>query len=1390
MLYQQFIQRLASRFSALIGGAESHPTKKISALIFAVFAVLCFLTAKHQSISPTLHITPLSHLDPGWKFTYDEAYLTLAVPIFKQVISELLINPDRTFVMEPVVYVSRFLNDAGSSPISVEVGGFASETEVYTGAVLSALAFRARNLEPGMRQSSKGTKFDTEHLFQYQQLPITTIQSVASKLHSLEAKKDKDRITETWELFVSSDQLECIAGLFKIGTRGKYSESAIRSFLNEYDREVKRMQDLTKRGGIHGSRVWDEEHLNKLIATSNIICANPNLTCNFSCKSLGSAADSTPSTCMLPSYNQAFLFLVKQTKQLEVVGSGWVSHDESLPNYAEVLGSSTLGRGAMRSILSDDVSSSDQNDYDPLSIAWQVDSFGHSVTTAKLFKSIGFRAAVYNRLSYETKKEFIDSKALLFNWASSSSSYSSTTNAEMNRRDKVHPTSLLSVLLRNHYNSPPTRYFETVDEITPNMIDGAAAEIYSWFRTAKSSFPTSHLLYPVGDDNSFLAAAQYFDGFDAVLKVLKNKYNLNAKYSTPTLYLDSVLQEITPDRFPEVTGTLISYSDQAFHSWSGYYSSRVYLKQRIKALSSIIYSAELLNALAMTTTDRAVLERDGGGGWEGSKGNEIRSRYFRLKNARSTLALMMHHDAITGTCSRRVAEDFLRLIYEGRGAAAGVIVSSMRSLGVIEQGRPEDAEGDDDDVEREGVGSEKLGSIDHIVTVGGGAGLADGHNQLGIGSILGLEGAIELSIFNPLERAAVRPATIIVPCGRGGDSRGTWLAVYGDDKSEGMTLENPNWVKSQVFPMLVPSKDGNGMVLDNTGEDEKAGFCKMIMAVSLPAMAGRKVVVFWNEWKKEEGEQPEQDANLHKFGLDGLSSTILTGAQINSEGVTLNLSPNPDLKDNVNDVDFLVNYKKVKDSEFGVTVTTRRTRNGVGESVEMHTRQYVSFPHLNKLSGVGSAGAYVMKWSGFALSRVWLELFGFYLIGAVLFFIARLVIREVKSRRKTTAPSSTSTPSPPSTTTTKSATSLHKMRKHVIKLVITITAGIIIGRSASSSFNNGSLDAFLKPAETTTPKANAKTNNYPFPGPEIPTPQKAYQTVPGLIVIREFGLVSGFFFAYFGGPICTLTFAPAVMLSAASHSLGNPLKQSRVMNLNINTFEADKNLVISISDGLIAFQASILVSDGVVLNLLHHKNGLGLGSVDEDDVDVGKSMYYVESELSVLPKVNTEVVVHYKAVSVGGEKKGWFGGKRKEFFVDDGLTIVKKSYDKSLPTSSNYMPLAHSAGWMGGRETGLTLIGGQPLGVCGVEEDVVEVMIARSLGGDDEKGLGEPLVEEKRTGVMLGVLVGVDGTSTGAGRGGGFVKVRHCEERSDELGVRYFASARSEATSINMNILN
>ena len=235
----------------------------------------------------------------------------------------------------------------------------------------------------------------------------------------------------------------------------------------------------------------------------------------------------------------------------------------------------------------------------------------------------------------------------------------------------------------------------------------------------------------------------------------------------------------------------------------------------------------------------------------------------------------------------------------------------------------------------------------------------------------------------------------------------------------------------------------------------------MIMEVSLPAMAGRKVVVFWNEFKKEAGSGQEPPSVLREFGLDGLSSTILTGAQLKEEGANLNLVPNPDLADDVNDIDFLVKFDKVGDGAYEVAVTTRRKRSEEEERVVMETRQYVSFPHLNSLSGVTSAGAYVMKWSGFALSRIWIELFGWYLIGAGIYFVGRLVMREVKAKRRGQQQTNVEKISPaksqptPHTIAPSPKSSWEKIQRHLLKLAVTIVTGVVVGRSTSSAFNDG-----------------------------------------------------------------------------------------------------------------------------------------------------------------------------------------------------------------------------------------------------------------------------------------------------------------------------------------------
>ena len=61
----------------------------------------------------------------------------------------------------------------------------------------------------------------------------------------------------------------------------------------------------------------------------------------------------------------------------------------------------------------------------------------------------------------------------------------------------------------------------------------------------------------------------------------------------------------------------------------------------------------------------------------------------------------------------------------------------------------------------------------------------------------------------------------------------------------------------------------------------------------------------------------------------------------------------------------------------------------------------------------------------------------------------------------------------------------------------------------------------------------------------------------------------------------------------------------------------------------------------------------------------------------------------------------------------------------------------------GRREVGgMMLLPGQAVGMCGVEEGIVEVMVGRRHSFDDEKGLEEGLDDNERGRVGIGVLVG------------------------------------------------
>jgi hypothetical protein len=73
------------------------------------------------------------------------------------------------------------------------------------------------------------------------------------------------------------------------------------------------------------------------------------------------------------------------------------------------------------------------------SVSWQVDTFGMSASTAKLFLDIGYAGHVGNRLSASTKKHMAVNRELEFIWKLTEASACS---------------GLLTTILDDHYAAP------------------------------------------------------------------------------------------------------------------------------------------------------------------------------------------------------------------------------------------------------------------------------------------------------------------------------------------------------------------------------------------------------------------------------------------------------------------------------------------------------------------------------------------------------------------------------------------------------------------------------------------------------------------------------------------------------------------------------------------------------------------------------------------------------------------------------------------------------------------------------------------------------------------------------------------------------------------------
>jgi len=102
-----------------------------------------------------------------------------------------------------------------------------------------------------------------------------------------------------------------------------------------------------------------------------------------------------------------------RTGQLELVGGGLVQHDEALPSIDLIIRQLEKGLDFL----------SAEFGLRQISVAWQIDPFGHSGLSPALFRQFGFQHFVGNRIDHSFKEDLKSTRNLEFIWKGSGLGY-------------------------------------------------------------------------------------------------------------------------------------------------------------------------------------------------------------------------------------------------------------------------------------------------------------------------------------------------------------------------------------------------------------------------------------------------------------------------------------------------------------------------------------------------------------------------------------------------------------------------------------------------------------------------------------------------------------------------------------------------------------------------------------------------------------------------------------------------------------------------------------------------------------------------------------------------------------------------------------------------------
>ncbi|XP_075403812.1 lysosomal alpha-mannosidase [Tenrec ecaudatus] len=342
--------------------------------------------------------------------------------------------------------------------------------------------------------------------------------------------------------------------------------------------------------------------------------------------------------------------LVRQGR-LEFANGGWVMNDEASTHYGAIVDQMTLG---LR-FLEDTFGTAGRP-----RVAWHIDPFGHSREQASLFAQMGFDGFFFGRLDYQDKKVREEMLEMEQVWRASTSLKPPTAD-------------LFTGVLPNMYNPPDYMCWDSLCDDDPVVDDPRspeynAKEVVTYFLQVAAAqgrhYRTNHTIMTMGSDFQYENANTWFKNLDKLIQMVNsqqaNGSRVNVLYSTPACYLQelnkanlnwSVKQD---DFFP--------YADGPHKFWTGYFTSRPALKRYERLSYNFLQVCNQLEALV------------------GPQANTGPYGSGDSAPLREAMAVLQHHDAVSGTSRQHVADDYARQLAEGWGPCEVLLSNALARL--------------------------------------------------------------------------------------------------------------------------------------------------------------------------------------------------------------------------------------------------------------------------------------------------------------------------------------------------------------------------------------------------------------------------------------------------------------------------------------------------------------------------------------------------------------------------------------------------------------------------------------------------------------------------------------------------------------------------------------